>query len=112
MPVGSPPLLQGGDGIDGRAISHLLKVALGQKKEEEIERRREEREKAKKEEEEYEEWQVRLARATQLAQQLLDERSGPRGASSSSRPVRRKKKRQKKKAPRTSSSRSSFAHGI
>ena len=44
VPVGSPPLLQGGDGIDGRTTRCLLKVNLARtKNEEEKERRREER---------------------------------------------------------------------
>ena len=32
VPVGSPPLLQGGDGIDGRAIRYLLNVNLARQK--------------------------------------------------------------------------------
>ena len=48
VPVGSPPLLQGGDGIDGRTIRYLKVNLARQKKEEEKERRRR-REKAKKE---------------------------------------------------------------
>ena len=49
--VGSPPLLQGGDGVDGRTIRYLLKVNLARTKKEEEERRREELEQAKKEKE-------------------------------------------------------------
>ena len=78
VPVGSPLLLQGGDGVDGRTIRYLLKVNLARtKKEEEKERRRRELEQAMKEEEEYEEWQLQLAKAAQAAQQLSAERSGP-----------------------------------
>ena len=46
---------------------------------------------------------MRLARATQMAEQLLAERGGPSDASSSYRPTRRKKKRKKKKLPKSSS---------
>ena len=45
VPVGSPPLLQGGDGVDGRTIRYLLKVNPARtKEEEEKERRRKEME--------------------------------------------------------------------
>ena len=103
--TGLPPLpdLCGGDVHDATPVKFLLRQTLLQRTKEEEERRRKELEQAMKEEKEYEEWHVRLASASQLAQQLLAERSGRSDASSSSRPTRRKKKRKKKKLPKTSS---------
>ena len=101
----SVPVLAGGDGVDGTALSFLVRRAVEDRKKEKEEK---EKEKARKKKEAQEKADLELAkRDPWWAQHLADMKAMEQGRykhpSSASSSKRKRKKRRKRRTPRTSS---------
>ena len=101
-PLLAVPVLAGGDGVDGTALSFLVRRAVEDRKREKEE---EEKEKARKKKEAQEKADLELAkRDPWWAQHLADMKAmEERRYKASSSSKRKRKKRRKRRTPRTSS---------